>query len=36
VLSIFNTLLRDKTLDRTAIDLINFRLNITRQQLAAR
>jgi tetratricopeptide (TPR) repeat protein len=36
VLSIFNALLRDKTLDRTAIDLINFRLNITRQQLAAR
>lgn len=36
VLSIFNTLLRDKTLDRTAIDLINSRLNITRQQLAAR
>ena len=36
VLSIFSTLLRDKTLDRTAIDLINFRLNITRQQLAAR
>ncbi len=36
VLSIFNTLLRDKTLDRTAIDLINFRFNITRQQLAAR
>ena len=36
VLSIFNTLLRDKTLDRTAIDLINLRLNITRQQLVAR
>jgi tetratricopeptide (TPR) repeat protein len=36
VFSIFNSLLRDKTLDRTAIDLINFRLNITRQQLAAR
>ena len=36
VLSIFNTLLRDKTLDRTAVDLITFRLNITRQQLAAR
>jgi hypothetical protein len=36
VLSIFNSLLRDKTLDRTAIDLVNFRLNITRQQLAQR
>ena len=36
VLSIFNSLLRDKTLDRAAIDLVNFRLNITRQQLAQR
>ena len=36
VLSIFASLLRDKTLDRTAIDLINHRLNITRQQLAQR
>jgi lipopolysaccharide biosynthesis regulator YciM len=36
VLSIFTSLLRDKTLDRTAIDLINHRLNITRQQLAQR
>jgi hypothetical protein len=36
VLTIFNTLLRDKTLDRAAIDLINFRLNLTHQQLAAR
>ena len=36
VLGIFNSLLRDKTLDRAAIDLVNFRLNITRQQLAQR
>ena len=36
VLSIFNSLLRDKTLDRTAVDLVNHRLNITRQQLTAR
>jgi tetratricopeptide (TPR) repeat protein len=36
VMNIFASLLRDKTLDRTAIDLINFRLNITRQQLAQR
>ena len=36
VLSIFNSLLRDKTLDRAAVDLINHRLNITRQQLAQR
>ena len=36
VLSIFNSLLRDRTLDRAAIDLVNFRLNITRQQLAQR
>ena len=36
VLGIFNSLLRDKTLDRTAVDLINHRLNLTRQQLASR
>ncbi len=35
VLSIFNSLLRDKTLDRTAVDLVNLRLNLTRQQLDA-
>ena len=33
VSSIFASLLRDKTLDRKAVDLVNFRLNITRQQL---
>ena len=33
VSSIFTSLLRDKTLDRKAVDLVNFRLNITRQQL---
>ena len=36
VSSIFNSLLRDKTLDRKTVDLINFRFNITRQQLAER
>ena len=36
VLSIFTSLLRDKTLDRTAVEVINFRLNLTRQQLAQR
>lgn len=36
VFVIFNSLLRDKTLDRTAIDLVNYRLNITRQQLTQR
>jgi hypothetical protein len=36
VFAIFNSLLRDKTLDRTAVDVVNFRLNITRQQLAQR
>ena len=36
VLGIFNALLRDKSLDRSAIDVVNFRLNITRQQLAER
>ena len=36
VLTIFTSLLRDKTLDRTAVDLVNYRLNITRQQLAQR
>lgn len=36
VLGIFNSLLRDKTLDRTTVDLINHRLNLTRQQLALR
>jgi len=34
VMTIFTSLLRDKTLDRSALDVINFRLNITRQQLA--
>lgn len=34
VSSIFASLLRDKTLDRKAVDLVNFRLNITRKQLA--
>ena len=33
VSSIFASLLRDKSLDRKAVDLVNFRLNITRQQL---
>ena len=33
VSSIFASLLRDKTLDRKAIDLVNFRFSITRQQL---
>ena len=33
VSGIFSSLLRDKNLDRKAIDLVNFRLNITRQQL---
>ena len=36
VSSIFNSLLRDKKLDRKTVDLINFRFNITRQQLAER
>ena len=36
VMGIFNSLLRDKTLDRTSVDLINHRLNLTRQQLAVR
>ena len=36
VSSIFASLLRDKTLDRKTVDLINFRLNITRHQLAQR
>lgn len=36
VSSIFASLLRDKKLDQKAVDLINFRLNITRQQLAQR
>jgi hypothetical protein len=36
VLTIFSSLLRDKSLDRSAVDLINLRLNITRQQLAQR
>jgi hypothetical protein len=36
VLSIFSSMLRDKSLDRSAVDLINLRLNITRQQLAQR
>ena len=36
VSSIFASLLRDKKLDRKAVDLVNFRLNITRQQLAQR
>ena len=34
VMTIFTALLRDKTLDRSALDVINFRLNITRRQLA--
>lgn len=34
VSSIFTSLLRDKSLDRKAVDLVNFRLNITRKQLA--
>lgn len=33
VSGIFSSLLRDKNLDRKALDLVNFRLNITRQQL---
>ncbi|HKY44716.1 MAG TPA: hypothetical protein VJM50_16615, partial [Pyrinomonadaceae bacterium] len=33
VSSIFTSLLRDKTLDRKALDLVNYRMNITRQQL---
>ena len=33
VSGIFSSLLRDKNLDRKAVDLVNFRLNITRQQL---
>ncbi|HEU5460267.1 MAG TPA: hypothetical protein VFU83_07215 [Pyrinomonadaceae bacterium] len=33
VSSIFASLLRDKTLDRKAVELVNFRLNMTRQQL---
>jgi tetratricopeptide (TPR) repeat protein len=33
VSNIFASLLRDKTLDRKAVDLVNFRLNITRRQL---
>lgn len=36
VSSIFASLLRDKRLDQKAVDLINSRLNITRQQLAQR
>lgn len=36
VSSIFASLLRDKTLDRKTVDLINQRFNITRQQLAQR
>ena len=36
VSSIFASLLRDKTLDRKTVDLINSRFNITRQQLAER
>jgi len=36
VSSIFASLLRDKKLDRKAVDLINRRLNITRQLLAQR
>ena len=35
VFGIFNSLLRDKSLDRTAVELVNARLNITRQQLTA-
>jgi hypothetical protein len=34
VTTIFTTLLRDKNLDRKAVDLVNHRFNITRQQLA--
>ena len=33
VSNIFTSLLRDKTLERKAVDLVNYRLNITRQQL---
>jgi hypothetical protein len=36
VSSIFDSLLRDKKFDRKTVDLINFRFNITRQQLAER
>lgn len=36
VMGIFASLLRDKTLDRTAIDLVNLRLKMTREQLALR
>lgn len=36
VSTIFATLLRDKTLDRKTVDLINLRFNITREQLAQR
>jgi hypothetical protein len=35
VSSIFSSLLRDKSLDRTAVDLINTRLKITREQLTS-
>lgn len=33
VTTIFTTLLRDKTLDRKAVDLVKYRFNITHQQL---
>ena len=33
---IFTSLLRDKTLDRKAVDLVNYRANIARQQLTQR
>ena len=33
VMNLFAALLRDKTLDRSAVDVINYRLTITRQQL---
>ena len=36
VLSVFNSLLRDKSLDRSALDLVNLRFKITREQLASR
>jgi hypothetical protein len=36
VFTIFNSLLRDKSLDRSAVDLVNARLNLTRQQLTQR
>lgn len=34
--AIFTSLLRDKTLDRKAVDLVHFRANIARQQLTQR